>query len=173
MRNLLCLTLCAVGGPLTGQSLPLEADIRTLDGILTAYYEVVSGPAGEAADRARDHSIHYPGALVGITGADAEGTSVIRLMTLDEYHDGSGGVRNAPFFEWEIHRVTETFGNVTHVWSTYVTSDEEGGEPTSRGINSIQLYHDGDRWWVTSWIFDSEREGSTIPDRYLPEGNHP
>lgn len=94
-------------------------------------------------------------------------------MTLDEYHDRSGGVRTTPFYEWEIHRVTETFGNVTHLWSTYVTSDEEGGRPQSRGINSIQLYFDGDRWWVTSWIFDSERDGNSIPDKYLPGGNRP
>lgn len=173
MRHLLTLALLGVASGLNGQELPRSSDIETLDGIMAAYYEVVSGPAGEAADRARDHSIHFPGALVGITGADGQGASVIQLMTLDEYHDRTGGVRSAPFYEWEINRVTETFGNVTHVWSTYITSDEAGGHPQSRGINSIQLYNDGERWWVTSWIFDSERDGSLIPSKYLPEGSRP
>ncbi len=61
MKPLLAtLTLIAVGGGLSAQELPLSSDIETLDGILTAYYEVVSGPTGESADRARDHSIHLP-----------------------------------------------------------------------------------------------------------------
>ena len=42
------------------------------------------------------------------------------------------------------------------------------GKPYARGINSIQLYFDGERWWITSWVFDSEREGNEIPGEYLP-----
>ncbi len=44
--------------------LPIPEDVQTLDGIIKAYYEVVSGPAGESADRARDESLHHPAALV-------------------------------------------------------------------------------------------------------------
>ncbi len=149
------------------QEYPNEKDISTLDGIIEAYYEVVSGPAGESADRARDHSLHYAGALVGITSVDQAGTPTIRLMTLDEYHDASGGPRAAAFYEREVHRIAETFGNVTHVWSTYEYRDTPDGTPTGRGINSIQLYNDGSRWWITSWIFDSERPGNRIPAQYL------
>lgn len=144
------------------------ADVATLDGIIRAYYEVVSGPAGEPADRARDRSLHDPGARVAITGVRDDGTPFLRTMTLDEYHDGFGGARSEPFYEVEIHRVVERFGNMAHVWSTYASSREPGGEPFGRGINSIQLYHDGTRWWITSWIFDSERAGNPIPDAYLP-----
>jgi hypothetical protein len=55
------------------------------------------------------------------------------------------------------------------VWSTYASSREPGGEPLSRGINSIQLYHDGQRWWIMSWIYDREREGNPIPPAYMVE----
>jgi hypothetical protein len=145
---------------------PIPEDVATLDGIIKAYYDVVSGPAGETADRRRDESLHHPAALVAITGVDADNTPVIRTMTLGEYHDRSGP-RARGFYEWEIHRVTETFGSVTHVWSTYAASETPDGPVNARGINSIQLYFDGTRWWITSWIFDSERDDNPIPARYL------
>ena len=68
-----------------------------------------------------------------------------------------------------MHRVVQRFGNVAHVWSTYASSREPGGDVFGRGINSIQLYHDGSRWWITSWIFDQERAGNEIPAEFLPE----
>jgi len=144
-------------------------DVETLDGILDAYYEVVSRPAGEAADRARDEWIHHPAALVAITGVRPDGEPFITTMTIGEYHDRYGGPEDRGFFEWEIHREVERFGNVAHVWSTYASSERSGGPVTARGINSIELYHDGSRWWITSWIFDSERAGNPVPAEYLPE----
>ena len=144
-------------------------DVVSLDGILTAYYEVVSRPAGQAADRERDEWIHHPDAHVAIAGIGADGSPAILTMSLAEYHDRFGAPDDEPFYEWEIHRTVQRFGNVAHVWSPYAASREPGGEVFSRGINSIQLYHDGERWWITSWIFDSERSGNAIPPEYLPE----
>lgn len=144
------------------------ADVATLDGIIAAYYDVVSGPAGEMADRERDRTLHHPDAQVSITGAGQDGTPFLRTMTLDEYHDAFGGARSEPFWEYELHREVLRFGNMATVWSTYASSPEPDGEPFSRGINSIQLHHDGERWWITSWIFDSERAGNPIPAEYLP-----
>lgn len=146
------------------------SDVATIDGIIRAYYEVVSGPAGESADRERDRTLHLPDALVGVPGQDDDGNPILVTMTLDDYHDQSGGPRAEGFYEKEIHRVVQTFGNVTHVWSTYASSKTPDGEPYDRGINSIQLTWDGDRWWIVSWIFDSERPGNPIPPEYLPGG---
>lgn len=152
----------------SGDPAPRPEDVRTLDGIIAAYYDVVSGPAGESPDRERDRSIHHPDASVAITGVGADGAPVIRTMTLDGYHDQFGGARGEPFYEFEIHRVVQRFGNIAHVWSTYASSLEPDGEPFARGINSIQLYHDGERWWITSWVFDSERAGLPIPPEFMP-----
>ena len=68
-----------------------------------------------------------------------------------------------------IHRVTQRFGNVAHVFSTY-ESRRTASDPTpfSRGINSIQLMHDGARWWVVTIFWDSERPSNAIPAKYLP-----
>ncbi len=146
------------------------SDVATLDDIIRAYYEVVSGPAGESADRARDQTLHRPNALVGMPGRDSDGAPQLMTMTLDEYHDQAGGVRTEGFFEKEIHRVVQRFGNIAHVMSTYASSTTPDGEPYSRGINSIQLTWDGERWWIVSWIFDQERPGNSIPPQFLPGG---
>ena len=153
---------------LAAQEASDPADVADLDAIIAAYYDVISGPAGEVADRERDRSLHHPDALVGISGVDGEGQPFLRTMSLDEYHDAFGGARQEAFYEREIHREARRFGNVAHVWSTYASSREPEGEPFARGINSIQLYHDGSRWWIMGWIFDSERQGNPIPPEYLP-----
>ncbi len=144
---------------------PLKEDVSTLDGIIKAYYDVVSGPEGPKQTE-RDRSLHHPSANIMISGVDKSGTRFLKHMTLKEYHDNSS---NAPFYEKEIHRVTETFGNITHVWSTYESRKTADGPVTARGINSIQLYNDGERWWVLSWVFDNERKNNPIPANYLPE----
>jgi len=161
----------AVGvGMASGQERQADPnDVGTLDDIIQAYYEVVSGPAGEIPDRARDQTLHLPNALVGVPGQDDQGRPVLVTMTLDDYHDRFGGPRAEGFFEREIHREVSRFGNVAHVMSTYASSTTPGGEVFDRGINSIQLTWDGDRWWIVSWIFDSEREGNPIPPEFLPE----
>lgn len=172
-----CLLAIAPALPLAAQTAdasvqeagPRPEDVRTLDGIIAAFYDIVSGPAGGSPDRARDRTIHHPDALVSIAGEGPNGRPFLRTMTLDGYHDAFGGPRAEPFYEYELHRVVQRFGHVTHVWSTYASSREPGGEPFTRGINSIQLYHDGERWWITSWIFDSERAGNPLPAEYLPD----
>lgn len=148
---------------------PLEDDVRTLDGIIKAYYEVVSAAAGEARDWARDSSLHAPDARVVITGKRADGTPFANIMTLAEYHASSGATTTMGFFEEEIHRETQRFGQIAHVWSTYAWRRTADGPVEGRGINSIQLYHDGTRWWISSWFFDSERTDNPIPASYLPE----
>ena len=147
---------------------PDPGDVASLDAIMAAYYEIVSGPAGEPADRQRDEYIHIENAQVGFTILDDHGNQGLHLMTIGRFHEMFGGPRREPFYERELHRVTQRFGAVVHIWSTYESSREPGGEAFTRGINSIQLYFDGERWWVTSWIFDQERDDNPIPAEYLP-----
>jgi hypothetical protein len=72
------------------------------------------------------------------------------------------------FFETEIHRTTERFGNVVHVFSTYEMRERADGPVFGRGINSIELFWDGARWWIAAAQWDDERAGNPIPKEYLP-----
>jgi hypothetical protein len=139
-------------GPQTQE--PRPEDVATIDGIIRAYYEVVSGPAGEAADAARDRTLHHPDAWVAIAGTDSAGAPVVRVVTLAEYH-GTNPPRGAGFFEYETDRVVSRSGSMAHVWSSYASARTPDGEPFARGVNSITLFHDGRRWWIMGWMFDS------------------
>jgi hypothetical protein len=151
---LVCFLLVAPGPqPAEAQSLPRPEDVASIDGIIQAYYEVVSGPAGEPADIERDRSLHHPNAWVAIAGADSTGSPVVNVMSLDEFH-GDGSPRADPFWEWETDREVQRSGNMVHVWSSYASSRTPGGDPFDRGVNSITLFWDGIRWWVMGWMFD-------------------
>jgi hypothetical protein len=150
--TVLFLTLCAHASLGAQEARP--DDVSSIDGIIRAYYEIVSGPEGEAPDAARDRSIHHPDAWVSLAALNAEGQPVVNVITLDEYH-GEGRPRSEGFWEWETDRVVSRSGNMVHVWSSYASARTEGGEPYTAGVNSITLFHDGTRWWVMGWMFDS------------------
>ena len=145
-------------------------DVASLDAIVAALYDVISGPAGQKRDWARFESLFLPGAgrLIG-TGQRADGTVGYRVMTPADYQAGSGPqLETNGFFEREISRVTDSFGNVTHLFSTYESLRTAADpKPFARGINSIQLLNDGKRWHIVSIFWDSERANNQIPAKYL------
>jgi hypothetical protein len=164
-----------VASRLDAQPKPLAAkparpeDVTTLDGIMKAYYDVVSGPAGSLPDPGRDQSLHDPNAQVALLDRKADGTAAVVVTTLAGYYEKSGtGPRKRGFFEHEIHRVVQRIGSLVHVWSTYESAETPNGKAFSRGINSIQMYWDGKRFWILGWVFDDERNGNKVPDEYLP-----
>ncbi|MGH7471310.1 MAG: hypothetical protein ACRENP_25455 [Longimicrobiales bacterium] len=168
--------LLVASAPLLAQQTQPQApaarpeDVASVDAILAALYDVISGPAGQKRDWDRFHSLFVPGMSRLIpTGRRADGTAGYRSLTPAEYQTSSApGLEGQGFFEKEIHRVVETFGNVTHAFSTYESRRTlNDAQPFSRGINSIQLLNDGKRWWVMTIFWDSERENNPIPARYL------
>lgn len=144
---------CVAALPLRAQDADAR-DVASVDAIIRAYYEVVSGPAGGRVDAARDRSLHHPSAWVAIASKDSAGTPRVRVQTLAGYH-GSNAPRGEGFWEWETDRVEKRSGNMVHVWSSYASARTQGGTPYARGVNSITLFHDGTRWWIMGWMFDA------------------
>jgi len=144
-------------------------DVRSIDAVVAALYDVISGPAGQKRDWDRMRSLFVPGARL-IPTAIREGGAETRVRDVDAYIAGATATleRNG-FFEREIFRKTEAFGNIAHVFSTYESRRTAADPaPFARGINSIQLLKDGDRWWIVTVFWDAERPGNTLPPQYLP-----
>lgn len=147
---------------------PLPADVETIDGIVAAFYEVISGAAGQPRDWGRDATLYLEPISFTIARVDPEtGKPEARTISKQAYVDENDGwLVEHGFTEREIHRETRRFGNIAHVWSTYEWTSGDGG--SGRGINGIDLFHDGTRWWITHATWDSEREDNPIPAEYLP-----
>lgn len=139
---------------LFAQPFPRPEDVSTIEGIMKAYYEVVSGPAGQPRQWERDRSLHHPQAQIIIIRAGENGQPVPQVMTLADFHAQSKGLDETGFFEYEIRREVKQHGANAHVWSTYEWKSAMDGPVGGQGVNSIQLYHDGIRWWITGWTFD-------------------
>ena len=145
------------------------ADVEGIDAIVLAVYDVISGPAGAQRDWDRMRSLFAPGARLIPSGRRQSGGFGHRMVSLEEYISSSGPVlEQNGFFEVEIHRVTEEFGNIAHLFSTYESRrNVDDPEPFVRGINSFQLHHDGERWWILN-IFWTDERTAPIPPKYLP-----
>ncbi|NNF04111.1 MAG: hypothetical protein HKN17_06560 [Rhodothermales bacterium] len=134
-----------------------------------AVYDVISGPAGEERDWNRMRSLFRPEARLIPTGRMAQNAPLRPFYwSLEEYIERAGPqLESGGFFETEIHRKTERFGNIAHVFSTYESRrNADDPEPFMRGINSFQLFFDGDRWWVVNIYWQGEMPGNPIPDEY-------
>jgi hypothetical protein len=150
-----------------------QDDVTTIDGIITAVYAVISGPAGQKRDWERMRALFAPGARLMPTAAvsagdDAEGFAT-QVLDVDGYVARAGNyLEENGFFETETARRVETYGHIAHAWSTYESRHKsEDPEHFARGINSIQLMHDGRRWWLLSIFWEAETPAAPIPEKYL------
>ncbi len=148
------------------------ADVESIDAIMLAVYDVISGDAGVARDWDRFRSLFAPGATLSPVGRSPGGAYGRGVMTPDEYAGNSRAwLEQNGFHEVEINRVTEQYGVIAHAFSTYESRRlETDPEPFARGINSFQLLNDGTRWWVVSIYWLGESADHPIPAQYLPGG---
>ena len=139
-------------------------DVSTIDGIIGALYDVISGPAGDARDWERFYSLFLAEGARLIPSGMQQGSATHQVLTPQEYAERAGPtLEGNGFFEREIGRTTEEFGNIAHVFSAYDSKRTlQDAEPFARGINSIQLFHDGSRYWVVTVLWDSERPDNPI-----------
>jgi hypothetical protein len=146
-----------------------EAIQRTLD----ALYQSICFAKGEKPTFASLRALFLPQALLinnnnsvapVVMGVEAFIEAVQTALT-------SGGLEE--FYEREIARTIEIFGNIAHVFSTYEARfDATSQEPFSIGINTIQLVkimvNDAEEWRVSSMAWNDQTPDRPIPVQYLP-----
>jgi len=146
------------------------ADVASIDAMITAMYDSISGPVGEKRDWERERSLYYPGARLIPTAKPGTNSDLAPQMLdvdgfiarVEPYFAEHG------FFEKEIARRTEQFGHIAQVWSTYESRHNiDDPEPFVRGINSIQLFYDGSRWWIVSIYWQQESTEHPVPEKYV------
>jgi len=149
---------------LTAQAAP-PADNDSVESVTHALYQVISGPAG-TRDWARFRALFADGARLIPIRVTPSGTGPA-VLTVEDYVTRAGAnFQKSAFYESEIASRVETFGNIAHVFSTYESRHAPGEKPFARGINSIQLVNADGKWKVMTVLWDAERPGLSIPQKY-------
>jgi len=150
-------------------------DVDTVDHLVASLYDVISGPAGKR-DWDRFRSLFLPDGRIGVVVPEMPATKDAParkadavFLTPDMYAQRDDSYfKTHGFFERSIANRVEEFGNLVHVWSTYESRNAQNdSQPFTRGINSIQIVHSRGRFWVASVLWDDERPGLTLPEKYL------
>jgi hypothetical protein len=157
---------------LKSEPLANPADVESIDAILAATYDVISGPAGKKRDWDRERSLFTPGARLVPTATVPGQTDVDLAPLVLDVEDYIARVEplfeKKGFYEKEVARRVQQFGQIAHVWSTYESRhDPSDPKPFMRGINSIQLFNDGKRWWILSIYWQHEGARHRLPQEYL------
>jgi hypothetical protein len=147
-----------------------QADVTSPDAIIAAAYDVISGPAGQKRDWDRMRSLFYPGARLIRTAPKKEGGMGATSLSPQDYIDrASVYFEKNGFWEKEIVRQTERWGNILQAFSTYESRhDAKDVMPFARGINSFQLFSDGTRWWILTIYWQEEGPENPLPAEFLP-----
>lgn len=143
-------------------------DVSTLDGLMRAFYEVVNIAPNEARQWDRDRTLYVPWIRFVGTSIDSKGKVKVSSWTHQQYVEATEPLVGSGFKEWEISRKTKKYGNIAHIDSIYSgESTEDGKVERFRGVNSIEAYFDGTRWWISSVMWMSESPAHPIPREYL------
>ncbi|MDB9782726.1 hypothetical protein OAB88_06450 [Winogradskyella sp.] len=169
MKNILYLLLFSSFILNAQETKDYHKNVATLDRTIETLYEVISGDKG--VERNWDlfkHLFHENAKLIP-TGKTDDGKITTRYMSPEDYINTSGKwLFENGFHEVELSRKTETFGNITHVFSTYHSFKRKNDrKPFMRGVNSIQLLNDGKRWWIINIYWMQESKENPIPEEYL------
>ncbi|HNV27857.1 MAG TPA: hypothetical protein PKJ83_01900 [Cyclobacteriaceae bacterium] len=167
MRLFSIVLLALISGSAFGQSKDYSKDTRSVESTVLALYDVISGEPGSPRDWDRFKNLFKPEARLIPTRKDDQGNLTIKAMTPDEYVQLFSSRISTGFFERELSRKVEEYGTVIHVFSTYETKEKKDGLVTNRGINSIQLFKDKDRYYVVNIFWCAESMGFELPDKYL------
>jgi len=173
MKGIALLLGLAQGVSVAAAQTPARAaraeDVGSMEAVVAAVYDVISGPVGQPRNWDRMRSLFVPGARLIPTVYRPDSAPALLVWDVEQYISSVGPRLEASgFFEKEVARRVERFGGVAHVFSTYESRRAAADPaPFARGINSFQLWHDGKRWWIVTIYWEAERAGNPIPERYL------
>lgn len=138
-------------------------DVASIEAIVAAWYDAISGPAGAERDWTRFRSLFLPEARLVTTRPGSDGAVPVALTLADYERANRVYFERGGYFEREAGRRAERFGRIAQVLSTYESRRRaDDAEPYSRGKNAFQLIHDGERWWIASVAWDHERPAEGV-----------
>ena len=170
---MLALASLALAVSAVAQPAPRTSDVETPEAIVQAAYAAIAREPGQPFDWDRFRSLFLPDArLIPNTEQRQGAFDVLSPEEFIAWIEGVtpqlGGDADRGFQEEQIHAEVAHYGDVAHVFSTYQKHFWGSDEILGRGINSFQLVHDGERWWIAGIAWDEENGAGPVPPDYLP-----
>jgi hypothetical protein len=163
-KLILCMSVALFSN--IGWTQDFSSDVKSIDGVIKALYEVISGEGNEPRNWDRFRNLFGKDARLVPTYKDSTGNYNYRILTPEEYITRFSA-RKMGFYEWELSRKTEEYGTIAQVFTTYATKQTKDGPITNRGINSIQLLKDKNRYYILHIFWCGEDSGFSLPEKYL------
>ncbi|MEM8764228.1 MAG: hypothetical protein AAGD88_10480 [Bacteroidota bacterium] len=158
----LCFSFISIAQEMENRAKVSPNAVETLSGIVSSAYKGISGEAGSSRELKKLKELYAPNAVI-FKNSSVDGKLSRQVLTVEEFFSGMNDLRESGFFEEEINREARIFGNIAQVWSTYQIRHEKNGPIIRRGINSMQLHFDENRWWIVAWGWDGESAENRIP----------
>ena len=161
--------LCLIPCEVLSKDFGGDDDTNSVQNILDAYYDCISGPIGEIRDFDRLKKLFHPNARLTYSywNEDQSKANLMIFNTMDEYIEKLDYLDKKGFYEYEISNKIHTLGSVTQVFSTYEFSVEDNSINPQKGITSYEIFFDGDRYWIMSMFWTMENDKYPIPKKYL------
>ena len=141
-------------------------DSSSIDRLLTALYETISGPAGSEPDWDRERALFEPGARLIPTHVGPDGQLRAQVLDIEAYIASRRVyLRDNAFFERQVRREIKQFGHIAQVFSEYESATTPDGPPFVSGVNLLQLLFRDGRWWIQSIMWENASEGGERLDQ--------
>jgi fructose-1,6-bisphosphatase len=140
-------------------------DVQSIATIIDAYYDVVSGSSEDPWQFERDSYIHSKNAI--ITRLDENGNA--ESHALEAEYIPLALAPKEDFYEKELKRTVSQFGNIAQVWSAFEIRTDPEIATIVRGLNSIQLRYENERWFIDSWTCEMEHSKNPLVAQFLME----
>lgn len=145
---------------------PVSAAEKAINQAVLNAYNAISFEVGTTPNYEALKAIFAPDAMFyNFRGDTLEGYNIDEFLV--GFKAGIEGGNMTGFNEIELGGETEYFGSIGHrisAYGSYINGADEMGE---KGVNSFQLLKIDGKWLVSSIIWDVEKEGQEIPERYL------
>lgn len=171
MKKLIITTIAAVmcltSFSQEGISKNYYSDTDSIDHILYALYEVISGEAGQR-DWERFRNLFTEDASLNAKIFDQAGKPQYITGTVENYIEGVDEYfTQSGFYEEELGRRIMHYSDLANVFSVFESRLTADGPVYQRGINAIQLIFVNGRWYIANLIYNTEKQGEPIPDEFI------
>lgn len=142
---------------------PAHSSVESIDSLLASFYRVISGPAGPRNWDLFQSYFTVDGRMGSMRQLPNDQTAFDGIST-DEYRWRCTPLfyKNG-FYEEEIARKTNQFGQVAVIESTYQFRFEPHGPVIQRGINYFTLVRAYGRWWIQNIVWQGEDAANKLP----------